>query len=419
MRNHFSYLTDEPSNDFFQKLAVAKSGVPARAVVAAPMAKTASASPFEKIAGRLDRDLAIIRDIGPRGVNAGMMKRADAYVDHLLNQEDLSAEEFGEVFDKIAAAAIMGDLEAAYQQLTVDVPQELHHVVEQTLAKIGHDLTSLALLEKEAGVLKFLGRVLGHGGGGELKAGLNAAKGVAKGAVKDVGIALKAPFKGIAEGAKAVGRGVAKPFLSAGERIGKRINSGVGEVRAARHEAIMDAPEKIQKNLDMQRNPDAVASLKKSLGKANERKRAHLGYEKDPPAGAAPTPAAEPTPPRAPEPAKAGEAKVVKAEGERAKASGDAQEAATPKTKAPAEPKPAGQEPAAAKAPAAGTEPKPPADPPAAVKATDAFKKWSESGWAALSPAEKGAMIRAGVVGAVGYRAVTGKGAVTGGEGLV
>ena len=435
MRDHFSYLTDEPSGAFFQKLAEAKAAVPARAVAVAPMAKTASAaSPFEKIAGRLDRDLAIIRDIGPRGVNAGMQKRADAYIDHILNQADLTEEEFGEVFDKIAAAAIMGDLEAAFQQLTEGVPEELHHVVEQTLAKVGHDLISIALLEKEANLLssagKWLGRGVGHlaEGAGAAAAGGAVAKGMARrGAIRTGEMAMGAGRRAV-DGVKSLARKGADPYrasrqaktMAAGAETVKNLERAKGVVNLGGKNSARgaDAVKALEGKVGVRPNAPAsrafMENADKAVAKASEKTKASMGFNAKPPE--APKPPAPPAPVRATEPAKAGESKAIKADSERAKAESDAGEAAASKERKPAQDAKDGPE--AAK-PAGGADPKPPADVPAKVKATDAFKKWSENGWAALSPAEKGAMIRAGVVGAVGYRAVTGKGAVTDGEGLV
>jgi hypothetical protein len=63
-------------------------------------------------------------------------------------------------------------------------------------------------------------------------------------------------------------------------------------------------------------------------------------------------------------------------------------------------------------------------DPPPSVDTEkpgvmSAWKKVTEKGWGGLSPEEKGALIRGGVTAAMVSRAVTGHGAITGGEGLI
>src|SRR5690606_36972397 len=106
---------------FFQKLAIDKAGVRASDVAPEAMAKIASAqSPFEKVAARLDRDLELLKVAGECGVNGGMMRRANAYMDVLYAHNDLSLEEYEQVFDKVAAYAIEVDLLAAYDQLCAE-----------------------------------------------------------------------------------------------------------------------------------------------------------------------------------------------------------------------------------------------------------------------------------------------------------
>lgn len=453
MRDHFSYLLDDDAGAFFQK-AANRAAAPAQRALPA-MDKTASAAPsFEKLASRLDRDIEIIKVAGACGTGGGMMRRADAYIDRLINIEsDISPEEFGEIFDKVAAAAIMGDLEAAFAELTADVEPELHHVVERTLAKIGGDMTSLAMLEKEA----FLGALAR--GAGRL---------FARGAVKEEIAAGRAIAKGMA------GRSAAR----AGEAV-----KGLGrEFRVGRQGAMMEARAKTTANLAKARElasaggPNALragdaakalerrvgvrpgapasrefmAAASKDVAKGMEKTKASLMPK--PGAGAKPAAPANTTGARAPSPSApaASQAKAIKAEGEAAKAQSDAADAARIKdgpdkakpkgkpelavlpggkadndnlkgtgTDGPA-PKPKAEAPKP-KADGDGPTPPPPGgaeDKPAGFM--DAWKKATGgAGWKGLTAAEKGALIRGGVTGAIVYRATMGRGAITGGEGLV
>jgi hypothetical protein len=476
MRDHFSYLVDDDAGAFFQKAANRAATPASRAPV--PMAKTASEAPaFEKIAARLDRDIEIIKVAGACGINGGMMRRADAYIDRLLNVEsDVSPEEFGEIFDKVAASAIMGDLESAFAELTAGVDPELHHVVERTLAKIGSDMTSLAMLEKEA-ILGAIAR-----GAGRL---------FARGAVKEEIAAGRAIAKGMAgrsavragEAAKGIGAQAAGKARSLATRVGEGAKGLGREFRVGRQGAMMEARAKTTANLAKARGiaaaggpnalraGDAARSLERGVGVrpgAPASREFMAGASKDlekgmaktkasltpKPAGGAAAPAnttaARTAPPSAPA---ASQAKAIKAEGEAAKAQSDAADAARikdgpdkPKGKGKPElsvlpggkadndnlkgtgtdgpaPKPKVDEPSAPKpkAEGGGTTPPPPGgaeDKPAGFM--DAWKKATGgAGWKGLSAAEKGALIRGGVTGAVVYRAMTGHGVVTGGQGLV
>jgi hypothetical protein len=464
MRNHFSYLLDDDAGAFFQK-AANRAADPSPGPP--PLAKTASVqTAFEKVASRLDRDLEIIQMVGPRGINAGMMKRADAYIDRLINLEDeLTAEEFGEVFDKVAATAIMGDLEAAFAELTEGVEPELHGVVEQTLATIGSDLTSLALLEKQAilgALARVAGRVFTRGGGGELAAGRAVAKGMAtrqagraatavRGAASNVATKAKGAIHGIKTRAQGLGQefraGRQAKMMEARSRTSENLakarqiaaGGGPNAVRAG------DAAKALERQVGAR--PGAPASQafldaqSKSVAKGMEKTKASLA-----PKPSTSSPRAAPTNTTAPReraatPAAAGEAKAIKADGERTKAQGDAAAAARkgkPDLRAIPGGKPDNDNlrgtgtdgPAPAPKPKADSSPAPAAKadsvPPPPGGATgkppgfmDAWKKATTGGWSSLSPAEKGSLIRGGVTGAIVYRAVTGRGAVTGGEGVV
>lgn len=246
MRDHFSYLTAESSNAFFQKLANAEAGVKPRAP--APMAKTAAAAtPFEKVARRLDRDIEILRSVGMRGANAGMQKRADVYIDQILNQVDLSPEEFGEVFDKVAAAAIQGDLEAMFASLCSEVPPDLHPVVEAELAKVGHDLVSMAMMEKEALI-------------GAIRGGFGALKGVARHLGGGAARAVAKPVAGAA-------RAAAKPVAAAGRSVAKNAPFVGTKAREARHLRTINAPDKARAELARVQAATQAAGLRGAAAK--------------------------------------------------------------------------------------------------------------------------------------------------------
>lgn len=445
MPDHFSYLFDEPSSVYLQKVAVVKANVPT-SPAAPPMAKTASEmSPFAKLASQLDRNIEIIRSCGKSGSNAGMQKRAGAYVDLLFNSgTDLSPDEFGEIFDKVSAAAIQGDLEAIFTEICSEAEAADYPIIEAELAKIGRDLTSMALMEKEALLAA-------------LRGGLGAAKGVARylgrGAAKPFVAAGQAAGQGVARAGKSVAKSA--PFVGTKAREARHLKTinapdkaraalsrvqqatGAGGLRGAAAQGAMPAA---QKNVEI-----ASAKARKAIEKKDTKMRAiDKGWDDAPsPRSVSASPAAAPpntTAPRgaaAPSAAAAGQAKTIKAEGERSKAVGDAAEAAKPKarpelgviqggkgtgTDGPA-PKPKPDESPALKTKESGGGSATPA-PPASVDTKapgvmDAWKKATNSGWGTLSPQEKGALIRAGVTAALVTRAVTGKGAVTGGEGLV
>ncbi len=441
MRDHFAYLTADDEADFFQKVASAEAEASRKSLAPAPMIKTASVSAFEKISSQLPRDLMVLRNAGECGLNAGMMKRADAYMDILASRADITTEQLAEIFDKVAGDAIQIDLAAANEQLCSMLPPQLHHHVDDVLIKIGAELFELALLEKQAGFGEAIGKLLTRGGGGELGAGLSVAKGmVGRGASRigraveeggeAVGRGIGRAGRAVAEGGAAVGRGVAAPFKAVGRGIGKE----VGAFRTARRAKIMEAPEKIQANIEAARaaggphGADAAAHFEKKLQKAKTRQNEMLGREavknvnraggmgKAPPHAPIGTPAA----------AENVAAKTVKAEGERGEAQNAATTAATPHSP-PAEGAPApakGGAPTNAPAQSPAKAPKTEAEPPGGAEGKpagfkDAWTRLHQVGWKELTSQEKSKLISGGVTAAAAFRMMTGHGAVTGGEGLV
>lgn len=506
MHDHFAYLLEEPTRDFFQKIANDEAGP--RANQPAPMTKTASAvrppaTAFEKVAGRLDRDLGILKEAGACGVNGGMQHRANAYIDVLLSHTDLTPVEFGEVFDKVAATAIETDLHAAYGQLCDGLPEHEHHLVDEVLIKVGMELTELAMLEKEAFIglaargLMALGRraipalarggaAVGRGAGAAARGAGAVARGAGRalsgspgnigstvraglgGAKEVVKSGLGAAGRGAATAAKEVGKGIAHPFQAAA-RGAKNL---AGEFRAARRKTIMDAPEKLENKLMVARNASKdpglrgtiargqTASLEKDLNKAQARATTTAAREA---AGSTDKAVRVPTT----QGKDFGKAKIETQNAPTLPKRKGPDNGPAETTKVKTEQAEAGRETGAAKANEAATPPAPPAssaakntDTPSAAAATtpsaakssakkdaphgeqptggngatppppggaegkppgfmDAWKKATNGGWKSLSGEEKGALIRGGVTAAMVYRGVTGKGAVTGGEGII
>jgi hypothetical protein len=472
--NHFEYLTADDEANFFQKAAIDASGVRADQRPLRPrgqaMTKTASAAPFAKVAGRLDRDLEILKVAGDCGLNAGMVKRADAYLDVLRAHAGLSAIEFGEVFDMVKGAAIDIDLRAAHGQLCHDLPEDLHPIVDEVLIKVGAEMVRLAMLEKQSGlgswIAKGVGRAAAGAETGALRRGLSAAGEVGAGAANAVGHVGEAIGEGMGTAAKNVGRagrGVAEAVAAPGEAAGEAMGRGVKAVgqkatdlgntaRAAGRAEIMGAPEKLQSKLDSLkqhissggsalREPFAksrAASLEKAIPKAQAARTGVAAREAststNPTVGGLKDIKGKDlgSAPRMPKRTGPDIGKTPSSEPEAAPgtSSGGAAAAAAAKEPEPIKPpkangKPVGT-PADEKEPSSPATPKPAGgtEPPGGAAGKppgfmDAWKKATTSGWKSLNPDERSKLITGGVTAAMTYRAVTGKGAITGGEGII
>jgi hypothetical protein len=412
MRNHFDYLTKDDEAAFFQKLAVDEASVKASHVAPEAMRKLASAkSPFEKVAVRLDRDLDLLKTAGECGLNAGMMRRADAYVDVLLTHAGLNNDELGEVFDKVAAAAIEADLLAAYEQLCGDVPDEYVGLVDDILVKAGADLTELALLEKQAKFgLGGLGRAshMAEEAGQVMRRGSHGAAGIA-GELAGGGSAaskMKAGLAGVGAATKEIAQTTAgkatAPFKALGDKF-----------RTARTARIARTRGELASSLETARKASTAPGLRGTTGKAMasslegtiaknkssalaqagkaaDKTKESMGLAKKPAASAATLPTA-----KAPAAESGGGAKPPKTKEPEAAAGAESPHASE-----------------ATEAPPGGSEGKPPGF-------MDAWKKATTKGWKALSEEERGALIRGGVTAAVVYRVAAGKGAITGGDGII
>lgn len=460
MKDHFSYLLDDDANEFFRKVAIDESGVRATQKPVA-MTKQASArvTPFLKLAGRLDKDMAYLALSSDCGLQAGMLKRADAYMQVVASQADLSPHEVGEIFDKVAAKAIEVDLAAAQAQLCDQFP-DAQAIVDDVLIKIGAELFGAALEEK-ASLLKKLAVSLPHippipsSALAALKGGSRAIEGAkavasaehsAIGAEKalesakatrariDATPAAKGPSIGALGEARARARGlasgIAQPFRAAGKAIGNTIQGAAAKAQKWHQGKIEAAPEKIREAIKHEKSLGDVAGGSGAYSAGKQK-----SYENQL-AGAEAKREAQRSKLSGKPPAEAGAAKTQAAEGARQEgAAGAAQAAKAPESKPAASsppkegkvtaisdhpnfkgtgtdgpaPKPAGEH---TPPPPGGAEGKPPGF-------MDAWKKATTHGWKGLSAEERGSLIRGGVTAALVYRAATGKGAVTGGEGVI
>ena len=261
MSKHFDYLMNDESEAFFQKAAFQEAGIaPARPSPPVIEKTAAQVTGFEKVAARLDRDLGILKTAGPIGPSFGMYKRAGAYMDVIFSNTSLSPEEFGEVFDKVAATAIEADLQECWYQLSAECPESHHGWLEGEMAKIGFNLAAEATLEKEA-FIAALGR-------GIVRAGAGAAKGVSRGrAVVSAGtaVAKAAPGRGVA----AVKGGIGKIRAGAATKNIARLRGDLAKIPAnlgAGNKGIAARA--------------ARKSLGKQLGKAQKAEQAGLGAQR-------------------------------------------------------------------------------------------------------------------------------------------
>lgn len=148
MTSHFNYLIDDEGANFFQK-------------VAEDVAFQHEPTPFEKLARRLDTDLHMIKTAGPCGGDLPAIGRACTYLEKVAAGTGvfITPEQFGEVFDKVAAAAIEADVNALATIIDEEYPDGLKPAATEELRKLAADITSAALMEKEAIIGKVIGGV--------------------------------------------------------------------------------------------------------------------------------------------------------------------------------------------------------------------------------------------------------------------
>lgn len=176
MNKHFQYLTEEPSREFFQKVAenhLAASGIKP----VGPELSRSAPDPvsFAKVAMQADRDLARLVKVANAGEEAGASRRSMAYFDAVTSRVSMDANEMASLFDKCAATGLEADISAAYQSLIDEFP-EFQEKIAADLSELAFDMAEEAAFEKEAF------RALAAGVGGAWKA--MRARGVAAKAMR-------------------------------------------------------------------------------------------------------------------------------------------------------------------------------------------------------------------------------------------
>ncbi|MBW2691040.1 MAG: hypothetical protein JRE57_00220 [Deltaproteobacteria bacterium] len=285
----------------------------------APIEKTAAApkTSFEKVAARLDRDIVILKIAGACGTSFGMCKRANAYIDVLLTNCDLSPDEFGELFDKVAAEAISTDIEASLAQLGAECPDDLKPWLEAEFSKIGFELAADAELEKQA-IIGLLSKGLMHtrAAGAAVGAG---AKALARGAKSGLSQTRRGISGGMghikatmgASKARMAGRALGK--VKAKGALGRAYKQSLIKTHQSGHAAQVAGLKKMERA-----GANLSGKQKKLLSKANRR------ATPKPPAAPATT-----APPKTPAATVAAttEAKAIKSESGRTRAVDDAAKA--------------------------------------------------------------------------------------------
>ena len=455
MNRHFSYLFDDVSAGYFQKIACQEAeslhGVRARTPEPKPLEKTAAPmSDFEKIASRLDRDIGIIKSAGAIGTSFGMCKRAEFYIETSLNNANLSADEFSEFFDKVAASAIETDLNASWSELSSECPEDMLPWLEWEMSKVGFDMASQATLEKQA-IVAAIGRGLtglirgtsqARAGGAALKAvagegARQAAGGVAQAGRWAAGLPGRTVtrIKGVkgALGARGASRRMGELKADIASIRGK----GVAQTAARKNLAQQYKAQVERRAGGLQASQAAGAKLPEGgipIRKADQaflakdqRRQAALSRPKGgkapepPPPGKPPGTTAEGTTTSTTKEVSAAKARQSEMGAEKAR-----EEAASAASGGGAKPTPppvaGGPKPPPTPKTAPPESPPQPAPPPeiaAKPGIRDSWNKWQKDGWSSLGPAEKRSLYQGGAMAAIGYRTVTGKGAITGGEGLI
>jgi len=417
MTDHFSYLYEDDAGDFFQKQAceAADEALPrADEIVKTASAPTADAYSFEKVAARLEQDLFILKTAGPCGIDMGMNKRAAVYMDHIIDECDMDVEQFDSLFDKVAAEAIQTDLAAAKAELYKLAGDDiiLQAAIDEEINFIGFNMAKLANMEKEALI-------------GAARAMLAAGRAGGKSALRRAGTAIR---KAPGQATRATGRAVAAPFKGVA-RAGRGIASKYRQARIGLAERRLSSTNRALKGGFARKGTEGSKAFRKSLQETRGKAQGNLGkLMKDPKYQAAAQTRRTSAKARK---AKQG-AKADKSKADMAADAKKGQEGAGAAANLPKDPKvntPAKtKDPSKTKDKASNDQKSPGKDSEraagetadgAGVTLSGSAKKMRDSGWGSLSGEEKQKLINAGVVGAVGHRMIMGKGAITGGEGIV
>jgi hypothetical protein len=421
MSKHFSYLTQNDEADFFQKVAneQAESRMP---VASVPIIKTAMKNllegvTFDKVASRIDRDIHILKTAGAYGMNLGMQKRAGAYIDQLYDQCEMTPEEFGQLFDKVASEAILADMAAAREHLESISDPGAMAWVDGELAKIGRDLTEGALMEKDAFLglaragLAGLGRLIGTGARSAGRGALTVGKVVASPVTGTAKLIAKAPQAirnvriGLAERALAKTKaaiGPAEAAIAKREALGKGTAFRSGMVDSMKKQ-VPELEGKIQR---LQAKSIDAATKRQLKTDAKDLK----GFGVKPGIGV-----------KAPAPHSTGSESAQAGADAAATAAKPSGGGLVPALAASSIPSKADD---AAKLKGADTAAKG-ADTATDIAKTESvtlkgsYDRMRDKGWKNLLPEEKQKLINAGVATVVGGRVLTGHGLVTGGEGII
>jgi len=238
MNRHFRYLLEDPSRDFFQKVAEEQVELPPRL-----MTKVASRpAPMTKEA-QIDEAIGILKMAGPVGIDLGMCKRAAAYIDHAAHDASLSDDEFFDLYEKVAGAAIDTDFEEAMREAGDAMRTELSKIAlrfvqDVSLEKIaGAVAKGVGLLagEAPAALGKLLAGGVPRGAKVLFEAGAPAASGLVRAGNATKGV-LRAAGGGIRATPALVGKavgGAAGAGIEAGRAVGRGAVSGIKAVPGA------------------------------------------------------------------------------------------------------------------------------------------------------------------------------------------
>jgi hypothetical protein len=201
MNKHFAYLVDDDDNEFLQKLACSEAQETIEVSATAPqqeVEKVASVNQMQKVAARVELDIEIIKTAGHSGFNFGTINRSLDYIDGLLYKDRLNEENVGDLFDKVAAAAIDHDMSIVHGHLLKLAGEEFRPWVDQVVREAGTDLVKAAAMDKEA----LFGLVRGAKA---MHSAYKAVRGVGLGR----GVAAKAALKAPAQSLKSYRTGAA------------------------------------------------------------------------------------------------------------------------------------------------------------------------------------------------------------------
>lgn len=441
-RDHFSFLLDDSDNEFFSKLAQEE-------------ASRAQRLKLDAFIDQIDLDIENIKVAGASEFG-GAMIRAGEYLEKVASA-GMPGHVFDMVFEKVASAAIDNDIDIVAQELNGMFGGSVDPRVISSLEKQAGQICRNLGIEKDAvfrAGAALLGKSFGKARGllGKARAGAAAVPAYARQGVSNV------RARGLASEGRRLNEQMrslrASPSVAAGSaqeagvqgairHTSKRqeaLRAKVRDFKAKNPNAQFKRPASTPKAKVKAALPPKATSLAKTV--PGTRTMPGMNTIKIGPAtptisnmappsaslstrtlgakaGKAPTPA-----PAAPGASKvesgrrkaidSGKSDAVEAKAKKAKKDQDKLEDRNKKDGERAEDR--SNEGQSGKQEKSRVEAAGAADSPGVM---DTFKKATDSGWSSLSSQEKGALIRAGLYTAAGYRLVTGRGVVTGGQGIV